>query len=148
MKKMIFSFLVTCSILVGCDEQTMVEEALPVMVDVEIKTATNLNVNEIIQLEAYVSKAGEPVNDAQEVKFEVWESGMRDNATTIQGENSDDGTYTATYTFEHDGVYYMFAHTTVGDLHVMPKKQFIVGQPNMDEVLEDTSSNSMDDHQH
>ena len=50
----------------------------------------------------------------------------------------------AEYTFDHDGVYYMYAHTTARGMHVMPKQQFIVGNPDMSKVLEDSSSSSMD----
>lgn len=38
----------------------------------------------------------------------------------------------------------MYAHTTAGAYHVMPKHEFIVGNPDMSKVLEDDSSSSMD----
>lgn len=38
----------------------------------------------------------------------------------------------------------MFAHTTARGMHVMPKQELIVGNPDMSKVLEDTSSNSME----
>ena len=41
-------------------------------------------------------------------------------------------------------MYYIFAHTTARGMHVMPKKELIVGSPDMSKVLEDNSSNSMD----
>jgi len=63
----------------------------------------------------------------------------------IDGEFTEDGVYTAEYTFDHDGVYYMYAHTTARGMHVMPKQQFIVGNPDMSKVLEDNSSSSMED---
>ena len=80
----------------------------------------------------------------EEVKFEVWESGLRDTSIMLEGELTEDGTYTVDYTFDHDGVYYMYAHTTARGLHVMPKQEFIVGNPDMSKVLEDTASGSMD----
>lgn len=63
---------------------------------------------------------------------------------SLDGELTEDGIYVADYTFDHDGVYYMFAHTTARGMHVMPKQELIVGNPDMSKVLEDTSSNSME----
>ena len=63
------------------------------------------------------------------VEFEVWESGMRDEGQMIEGNLTEDGVYEANYSFDHDGVYYMFAHTTARGLHVMPKQELIVGEP-------------------
>ena len=62
----------------------------------------------------------------------------------VDGQLTKDGIYTASYTFEHDGVYYMFAHTTARGMHTMPKQKMIVGHPDMNQVLEDDSSTSMD----
>ena len=85
------------------------------------------------------------MEDAEEVKFEVWESGLREDGVMLDGLLTNDGIYEAEFTFNHDGVYYMFAHTTARGMHVMPKKELIVGTPDMSKVLEDNSSNSMDD---
>ena len=38
----------------------------------------------------------------------------------------------------------MYAHTTARGLHVMPKQEIVVGNPDMSKVLEDTASSSMD----
>ena len=47
------------------------------------------------------------------------------------------------HTFDHDGVYYMFAHTTARGLHTMPKQKLTVGNPDMSTVLPDESDNTM-----
>src|SRR5690606_22002734 len=95
-------------------------------------------------LAAHVTQNNENVDDAESVKFEVWESGYRDNGQMIDGKLDGDGVYKAEITFDHDGVYYMFAHTTARGLHVMPKQQLIVGSPDMSKVKEDNSSDSME----
>ena len=38
----------------------------------------------------------------------------------------------------------MYAHTTANSYHVMPKHEFIVGNPDMSQVLEDDSTSSME----
>lgn len=65
-------------------------------------------------------------------------------STKIEGKLDADGVYKAETTFDHDGVYYMYAHTTARGLHIMPKQQIIVGNPDMSQVKEDNSDESMD----
>ena len=140
----------TAVLAVGCGAEddsvdTLGNGEVPVEIIVEVLTPEKLNVGEATTLEVKVTQGGEVVNDADSVDFEVWESGLRDEGTMIDGEFTEDGVYTAEYTFDHDGVYYMYAHTTARGMHVMPKQQFIVGNPDMSKVLEDNSSNSMED---
>ena len=61
----------------------------------------------------------------------------------VEGNLTEDGVYEANFTFDHDGVYYMFAHTNARGLHVMPKQELIVGEPDMSKVLPDDSDDSM-----
>lgn len=150
MKKLFLTLAMTAVLAVGCGAEddsvdTLGSGEVPVEVIVEVLTPEKLNVGEATTLEVKVTQGGEVVNDADSVDFEVWESGLRDEGTMIDGEFTEDGVYTAEYTFDHDGVYYMYAHTTARGMHVMPKQQFIVGNPDMSKVLEDNSSSSMED---
>ncbi|WP_339173463.1 FixH family protein [Solibacillus sp. FSL R5-0691] len=148
MRKWLYSLVAVPFLLVGCGDEPEVETLdtaeVPSIIDVHIQTAEQLNTGETIQLAARVTQDEEAVNDAKEVKFEVWESGLRDEGEMLDGELTEDGIYVADYTFDHDGVYYMFAHTTARGMHVMPKQELIVGNPDMSKVLEDTSSDSME----
>ncbi|KGR75780.1 FixH family protein [Ureibacillus sinduriensis] len=151
MKKWLLSLLAVPALLVGCasdeakvdtNDEPIDAAALEVIVD--ILTPEEVKVNETIELAAHITQNKENVNDAQSVEFEVWESGFREDAQMIDGELEADGVYKAEITFDHDGVYYMYAHTTARGLHVMPKQKIIVGQPDMSKVKEDDSDNSMD----
>lgn len=150
MKKVIISLaLLVALTLVGCGEkeethtstshQGTLEEVF-----VEIQTPEELPVGEEIVLSAKVTQSDEAVNDADSVEFEVWESGLRDEGHMVEGKLTKDGIYEAEFTFDHDGIYYMFAHTTARDMHVMPKQELTVGTPDMSNVLPDESDNSMD----
>lgn len=150
MKKVIISLaLLVALTLVGCGEkeethtstshQGTLEEVF-----VEIQTPEELPVGEEIVLSAKVTQSDEAVNDADSVEFEVWESGLRDEGHMVEGKLTKDGIYEAEFTFDHDGIYYMFAHTTARDMHVMPKQELTVGTPDMSKVLPDESDNSMD----
>lgn len=149
MKKLFLTLAMAAVLAAGCGAEedsvdTLGNGGIPVEVIVEVLTPEKLNVGEATTLEVKVTQGGEVVNNADSVEFEVWESGLRDEGTMIDGELTGDGIYTAEYTFDHDGVYYMYAHTTARGMHVMPKQQFIVGNPDMSNVLEDNSSSSMD----
>ena len=150
MKKLFLTLAMAAVLTVGCGAEeeavdTLGSGEVPVEVIVDVLTPEKLNAGEVTTLEVKVTQGDEVVNDADSVEFEVWESGLREEGTMLDGELTEDGVYTAEYTFDHDGVYYMYAHTTARGMHVMPKQQFIVGNPDMSQVLEDNSSNSMKD---
>ncbi|RHW36623.1 hypothetical protein D1B33_09460 [Lysinibacillus yapensis] len=151
MKKWLVSLVVVPALLMGCssneaevdtNDEPVDVAALEVIVD--ILTPEKVGVNETVELAAHVSQNNENVNDAEAVQFEVWESGYRDQAQKIDGKLDGDGVYKAETAFDHDGVYYMFAHITARGLHVMPKQQIIAGNPDMSKVKEDDSDQSMD----
>lgn len=110
---------------------------------VDIQTEETLPVGEEVTLSAKVTQGEEAVNDADKVEFEVWESGMREQSEMLEGTFTKEGVYEANYTFDHDGVYYIFAHTTARGLHVMPKQELKVGNPDMSKVKPDDSDDSM-----
>lgn len=148
MKKWLLNLLVVLALLVGCNTEVDTNEAgsaMPQPVEVTILTEETLPVAEKVMLAAQVKQGDEFVEDVEEVKFEVWESGKREDGVMLEGVLTRDGTYEVEFTFDHDGVYYMFAHTTARGMHVMPKKELIVGNPDMSKVLEDNSSNKMND---
>ncbi|MFC7688221.1 FixH family protein [Ureibacillus sp. GCM10028918] len=151
MKKWLLSLVAVPALLIGCssnesevDTNKEPVDAAALEVIVDIQTPEEVEANETVELAAHVTQNKENVNDAESVEFEVWESGYRDDAQMIDGELDADGVYKAEITFDHDGVYYMYAHTTARGLHVMPKQQIIVGQPDMSQVKEDDSNNSTD----
>ncbi len=79
-------------------------------------------------LEAYVSQGGEAVNDATEVKFEVFKAGQKEESVTNDYTDLHEGVYSVKHTFEEDGVYYFIPHVTARSMHTMPTQQVIVGE--------------------
>ena len=147
MKKALSVLVITMMTLAGCGEKEATEsstsnnEGTLEEVVVNIQTAETLSVDDVV-LSAKVTQSDEAVDDAT-VEFEVWESGLRDEGHMVEGNLTKDGVYEANYSFDHDGVYYMFAHTNARGLHVMPKQELIVGEPDMSTVLPDESDDSM-----
>lgn len=150
MKKWLLALVAVPALLVGCGEKkeqaALPEPEVAQIPEVEILTPKEVAINETIDLAAQVEQGGEKVDNAV-VQFEVWESGKRDQGQMIDGKLEKDGVYKATTTFDHDGVYYMYAHTTANGVHNMPKQQVTAGSPDMTKVLpedEKANNNSMD----
>jgi len=155
MKKWLLTLAAIPAFLIGCssnepevdtNKEPVDPSALEVIVD--IQTPEEAAVNEPVELSVHVTQNNENVDDAESVQFEVWESGYRDAGQMIDGELDADGVYKADITFDHDGVYYMYAHTNARGLHVMPKQQITVGNPDMSKVKEDDSDASMNMEDH
>lgn len=128
---LLLAFIAALLVACGDDKGDSVDEL--VSLDVEFIVPETADVGETVELKAIVTYGDEPVTDADEVQFEVWETGKQDESDKIDAENHKDGTYTIDYTFEHDGVFEMYAHTTAHDLHTMPKKELTVGEGGNDD---------------
>lgn|SRR5690625_48561 len=131
-KKLFMSFLTLLFIpLVACSnnnnnaENNLNDELLDLKVEFDVPES--IEVGETLELKAIVTYGDEKVTDADDVNFEYWEEGNKDDSEKVDAKNNEDGTYTADVTFDDDAVIVMYAHTTARDLHTMPKRTVIVG---------------------
>lgn len=118
---------------------------------VDINTPQTAEVAEEVVLSVTVTQGDEAVEDADEVVYEIWESGHRDSGEMIEAEHTEAGVYEAETVFEEEGLYYMQAHTSARRLHVMPKQEITVGNPDPASIVPDDSDDShgmekMEDH--
>ncbi len=129
MKKKISLFITILALVLltacGGKDQGDTDELLSLDVDFIVPEA--IDAGETVELKADVTYGDEAEKDAT-VKFEVWETGDQENSDMIEAKNNGDGTYTAEYTFQHDGVFEMYAHTDAQNLHTMPKEEITVGE--------------------
>lgn len=126
-KLLIAIFIVIALILAACggnETEEGTDELKELKVDFEVPET--VQVDETVELKATVTYGDEPVEDADEVVFELWEQGNEEESIKIEGTHVENGMYTAETTFEKAGVYEMYAHTTARDLHTMPKKEVTV----------------------
>jgi hypothetical protein len=143
MKKKLFLSLMFLSVLIisACnnnDQQEQPDEKLPEFVEVELSvTPEHGKANEPIILEAKVTQGDENVEDADEVKFEIWRA-KDENHEKIKVEHSEDGIYRLEKSFAQDGTYYIISHVTARDMHNMPKKVFVIGSPSEPEDPNET----------
>lgn len=125
----IISMMILIGILVACSNDSgNGNDGDLLLLEVEFEVPESAEVGENIELKAIVTYGEELVKDAHEVVFEVWEKGDEENSEKIEAENNEDGTYTNSVSFDHDGIYEMYAHTTARDQHIMPKKEIIIGE--------------------
>lgn len=108
---------------------------------VEFQTPEQVEADEKVELSVTVTQGDEPVEDAEEVMFEVWQSGNLENSEMIEATHEGDGVYKADTTFE-EGLYFAYAHTTARQLHAMPKQQITAGNPDPASIVPDDSKES------
>ncbi|PSL30639.1 YtkA-like protein [Planomicrobium soli] len=118
---------------------------------VDFNTGQSAEAGEKVALSVTVTQGDETVEDADEVVYEVWESGHRSDGEMIAAKHTTDGVYEAETVFEEEGLYYMQAHTTARRLHAMPKQEITVGNPDPESIVPDDSEDSegmkmMEDH--
>lgn len=122
MRKLFAILVFTLISLTACGEE-MVH-----FLEVDFEVPEQVEVGESVELKAIVSYGDEAVTDANEVVFEVWEKNAREQAQFYDGVNNQDGTYTYELSFDKDGIYEMYAHTTARDQHTMPLREIVVGE--------------------
>jgi hypothetical protein len=132
MKKILFlSFMVLSVFIISAcnnkEQQEQADDKVPEFVEVNLSvTPEPGKANEPIVFEAKVTQGEENVEDADEVKFEIWRA-KDEKHEKIEVEHSEDGIYRLEKAFEQEGTYYIISHVTARDMHNMPKKEFVVG---------------------
>lgn len=154
MKKKLLILLCTLFLLAACttkqggdtdnDDSLFHEETalLPVEVDI-LSTGEDFLPGEEGIIEVKVTQGGEGVADADEVLIEIWKKGHQEESINYEAENKGDGLYQLAHTFPEDGIYYVIAHVTARNMHVMPREEFIIGEVELSEHEEEHA-----DHEH
>lgn len=116
------------------------EEVVVVPISVDLTVPETGKAGEAIQLEAAVTQGDEKVTDANEVEYEIWEDGKKEDSWKVKSEQNTDGVYEAEAKFEHDGVYHVQVHVTARDMHTMPMKEITIGAGTPDDEAESEES--------
>lgn len=82
------------------------------------------------EIQVKITYEGKPVNDANDVKFEIWKKGAsKDEHEKITAKKSDDGVYSIQKTFDKAGDYKIMYHVTAKGGHVMEPAETFTVQP-------------------
>ncbi|MHA7138805.1 FixH family protein [Rossellomorea arthrocnemi] len=110
------------------------ESEISQLVEVDITLPEKISPEEESNLKVKVTQAGESVEDADDIQFEVWKMNDNEESEMIKATHEKDGVYSIRKTFNEAGIYYVQTHVTARDMHVMPKKQFLVGNISKEEM--------------
>jgi hypothetical protein len=130
MKKVVCLFMLVFGVLAGCSNknETQNNESSPSLeiIEVTIQTPDLITLNEEVSIQALVKQGNDQVDDANEVKFELWKVGQEEHEK-INAQNDGKGLYSIKKTFTENGKYIVTAHVTARSMHAMPRKDFTVG---------------------
>jgi len=131
--------------------ETVSAEEEPQVVEANIILPDTIFPKEEVTLKVEVTQGKEVVEDANEVMFEIWQDD-KEKSEMVEAKHEGNGIYSITKLFEQDGMYYVQTHVTARDMHVMPKKQLIVGQVSDEEMKqmeeEMQEEDSYENHEH
>lgn len=144
MKNKMIAFMILITVVVsGCSLQKQEEEEAKFL-DVQLSAnPVNAEAGQDITFEAKVTYGNENVEDADEVKFEIWRSNDEKHEKVVV-KHSENGVYKLNKSFEEEGTYYVISHVSARSQHSMPKKEFVVGQPSEPESHSETNDSHME----
>ncbi|MEC2075960.1 FixH family protein [Metabacillus fastidiosus] len=125
---LLVSMLVLLAACNGEEGTAEVQKEVPKAVEVKLDVPETADVNSKVEMKAVVTQGDEKVADADEVEFEIWEEGKKEESNTVKAKNNGDGSYEAQTKFEHNGLFTVQVHVTARDMHTMPKKSVTVGE--------------------
>lgn len=138
-------FLVACGSNGGNNEESLLDESTPL--DVELVVPEHAEVNEEVIFTSIVTQGNDKVEDADEVVYEIWEDGKKEESKMIEASEQDGHHYLLTHSFSEEGIYYVQTHVTARGLHTMPTKMIVIGDVEIEEGHEpDIESHGHHDH--
>ncbi|WP_214827760.1 FixH family protein [Exiguobacterium sp. s26] len=132
----------------GADETVSGTETVQSMepVEAELNVPATADKDETVTLAVRVTQDGEAVDDADEIKFEVWKNGAKEESEMTKASLTEDGVYEAETTFVEEAVYTVQVHVTARSMHTMPTTNVTVGHP--ETAAEAETEAEQDHHNH
>lgn len=114
-------------------------------IEAELTVPKTVDLEQTVKLSVRVTQEEEPVDDADEVKFEVWKNDSKEESKMVKARLTSDGVYEADASFSTDGIYTVQSHVTARALHTMPTQLITVGHPEAEDA---EAEGTNDDHHH
>lgn len=109
-------------------KESGITDDVPKMLEVNLEVPEKAESGEKVLLKATVTQGDEKVDDAEFVKYEIWEAGNKEKSDMHEAKHEKGGVYTFETEFKHDGVYTVQVHVQARNMHNMPKKDITVGK--------------------
>ncbi|KMY49955.1 FixH family protein [Peribacillus loiseleuriae] len=129
----LLAFILVC-IMSGCKTTSSTSQEKMQVIEADILLPDVVLLNQEYIFKVHVTQGSSNVDDAKDVQFEIWNATNTQDSEMLQAEFTGNGTYTVSKRFSKDGVYYVQTHVTARGLHVMPKKQLMVGDVSEEEI--------------
>jgi hypothetical protein len=107
--------------------ETAGEERLPIRVELDLPEQAEAG--HPVKVAAQVFQENEPVDDADEVMFEVWKKDSKEESFHFKPSAQDGGIYSFELIPEEGGTYIVQVHVTARGMHAMPKKELKIISP-------------------
>src|SRR5699024_6958340 len=135
-KSMVRILIAILSLLAACgpsgdaqSESSSNEPGTATPIEADLEVPEQADKGDSVTFTVTVTQDGDPISDASEVEFEIWQDGNKDASEMIAAENTGDGQYTVEKTFDTDAVYHVQSHVTARSMHTMPVKEITIGSP-------------------
>lgn len=132
----------------GTEEADNATETVQSMepVEAELNVPATAEIDEAVTLSVRVTQAGEAVDDADEIKFEMWKHGAKEESEMVKASLTENGIYEVEAKFAEEAVYTVQVHVTARAMHTMPTTNVTVGHPETGAEAE--AEAEADHHQH
>jgi hypothetical protein len=98
-------------------------------VEAELNVPATADKDEAVTLAVRVTQDGKAVDDADEIKFEIWKNSAKEESEMTKASLTEDGVYEAETTFADEAIYTVQVHVTARSMHTMPTTNVTVGHP-------------------
>ncbi|GAK13404.1 FixH family protein [Geomicrobium sp. JCM 19039] len=113
--------VLTIGLLTACSQDTEEQPELSTEpIEVDVLNEASASVGDDVTFQIEVTQAGDGVEDANEVIIEVWTDGEKENSAMVPAEHTENGVYTADFTYAEPALYYVQPHVTARGMHSMP----------------------------
>mgnify|MGYP000666386385 CR=1 FL=1 len=129
--------LLAGSLLTGCtaNVSSTDENGLSPHLTVDLQLPEQIEVNQSALFTILVHENGDPYEGADRVEFEIWPVDQRQDSVRLPGNPTASGTYTVSTSLAEEGVYTIRCHVISEQYHVMPTKQFAIGEAAVHQLL-------------
>ncbi|MBM7097726.1 MULTISPECIES: FixH family protein [Alteribacter] len=118
-------------VLAACSDDPLIEEPESAgtgeRINVRMLFDDDIQPNEETTLRVEVKQAGEEVDDADEVMFEIWPHGRSYESTELEAEHEGGGIYASSFTFDEENLFYIQPRVTARDRQSVMLSELIVG---------------------
>lgn len=136
-KWLIIVFLAIGLSACGQTEKPAASDEEPKVLTAKLSAPEQIAKDEKAVIKASVLYGDEPVTDADEVEFEYWKAGSKEESQLQKAKHDGKGVYSMEKSFSEDAHYKIQVHVTAKKQHTMPVTDIKVGSGDHEKQAED-----------